>query len=122
MCRWPNGDLSFVSAEKEEDAIVMLDEWDNAEVAELTQVQNFMVDLRLTDGGELELQAFGEQSQDDIWDRAYPVLAQAKSSARETSTGDLASFCREMSEFGTDFSPTTHRWGFNGAHVGHRLL
>jgi len=89
MCRWPNGDLSFVSAEKEEDAIVMLDEWDNAEVAELTQVQNFMVDFRLTDGGELELQAFGEQSQDDIWDRAYPVLAQAKSSARETSTGDL---------------------------------
>ena len=47
MCRWPNGDLSFVSAEKEEDAIVMLDEWDNADVAELTQVQNFMVDFPL---------------------------------------------------------------------------
>jgi hypothetical protein len=34
----------------------------------------------------------------------------------------LASFCREMSEFGTDFSPTTSWWGFNGARVGHRLL
>lgn len=98
MCRWPNGDLSFVSAEKEEDAIVMLDEWDNAEVAELTQVQNFMVDFRLTDGGELELQAFGEQSQNDIWDRAYPVLAQAKSSAHETSTGDPGPSGEEIRE------------------------
>ena len=60
MCRWPNGDLSFVCARTKEDAIVMLDEWDNAELAELRQIRDFMVDFRLTDDGELELQAFGE--------------------------------------------------------------
>ena len=66
MCRWPNGDLSFVSARNKEDAIIMLDEWDNAETAEVRQIQNFMVDFRLTDDGELEFQAFGERSLDEI--------------------------------------------------------
>src|SRR5712671_4463740 len=77
MCRWPNGDLSFVSARNKEDAVVMLDEWDNAELAELRQIRNFMVDFRLTDRGEMELQAFGEDVLNDIWERAYPVLSQA---------------------------------------------
>ena len=58
MCRWPNGDLSFVSARNREDAIIKLDEWDNAEVAELRQIHTFMVDFKLTDDGDLELQAF----------------------------------------------------------------
>ena len=78
MCRWPNADLSFVSARNKEDAIIMLDEWGNAELAELRQVQDFMVDFGLTDDGELELKAFGERALDDIWERAYPVLSQAK--------------------------------------------
>jgi hypothetical protein len=83
MCRWPNGDLSFVSARSKEDAIVMLDEWDNAEVAELKQIQDFMVDFRLTDDGELELQAFGERSDEDVWSRAYPVVSEARRAALE---------------------------------------
>ena len=62
MCRWPNGDLSFVAAASKDDAIVMLDELDNAELAELKQVQDFMIDFRLTDTGELEFQGFGERS------------------------------------------------------------
>jgi hypothetical protein len=66
MCRWPNGDLSFVSARNKEDAIIMLDEWDNAETAEVRQIQNFMVDFRITDNGELEFQAFGERSGRDM--------------------------------------------------------
>ena len=78
MCRWPNGDLSFVSARNREEAIIQLDEWDNAELAEMRRVENFMVDFRLTDEGELALQSFGEHSLDDIWDHAYPVLAQTK--------------------------------------------
>ena len=67
MCRWPNGDLSFVSARNREDAIIALDELDNAEVAELRQVRDFMVDFRLTDSGDLELQSFEESCQEDIW-------------------------------------------------------
>jgi hypothetical protein len=78
MCRWPNGDLSFVSARNKEDAIIMLDEWGNAELAELRQTQDFMVDFRLTDDGDLDFHAFGERVLDDIWERAYPVIAQAR--------------------------------------------
>src|SRR5580704_11060874 len=70
MCRWPNGDLSFVSARNKEDAIVMLDEWDNAELAELSRVPDFMVDFRLNDDGELELQDLGEGLRDVIWKKA----------------------------------------------------
>jgi hypothetical protein len=42
------------------------DEWDNAELAELSQIQDFMVDFRLTDEGELDFHAFGERALDDI--------------------------------------------------------
>ena len=89
MCRWPNGDLSFVSARNREDAIIMLDEWDNAELAELRQIQDFMVDFRLTDDGDLNFQAFGESVLNDIWERAYPVLAQTRLTAPTDSEGEL---------------------------------
>ena len=91
MCRWPNGDLSFVSARNREDAIIALDELDNAELAELRQVRDFMVDFRLADSGELELQGFGEGCQGEIWDRAYPVLAQAIADAPKTDAGEPTS-------------------------------
>ena len=96
MCRWPNGDLSFVYARTKEDAIVMLDEWDNAELAELRRARDFMVDFRLTDDGELELQAFGECCLDDIWNRAYPVLSEARLKAPATGDGELTSSGKEM--------------------------
>jgi hypothetical protein len=89
MCRWPNGDLSFVSAPAKEDAIIMLDEWDNAELAELSRIRDFMVDFRLNDDGELELQAFGEGLLDDIWTKAYPVISQARTNAPVDSGGEL---------------------------------
>jgi hypothetical protein len=60
MCRWMNGDVSFVSARTKEDAIVMLDEWDDAEGAEISQIRDFIVDFRLNDEGDLELAEFGE--------------------------------------------------------------
>lgn len=89
MCRWPNGDLSFVSARNREDAIIVLDEWDNAELAELTPIRDFMVDFRLTDDGELELQAFGGRALDGIWERAFPVLSQARLNASTDSADEL---------------------------------
>lgn len=96
MCRWPNGDLSFVSARNKEDAIVMLDEWDNADLAEVRQVQHFMVDFTLTDDGKLELQAFGERSLDDVWGRAYPVLGKARRKALATSDGEPTGAGKEI--------------------------
>jgi hypothetical protein len=65
------------------------DEWDNAELAELSQIQDFMVDFRLTDEGELDFHAFGERVLDDIWERAYPLLAQSRLSAPTDDAGEL---------------------------------
>jgi len=79
MCRWPNGDLSFVSARDKATAIMMLDEWGNAELAELRPVRDFMADFRLNDEGELELQAFGDATEEDVWEAAYPLLGGALS-------------------------------------------
>ena len=77
MCRWMNGDVSFVSARTKDDAIVMLDEWDNAEGAEISQIRDFMVDFRLNDEGDLELAEFGESCRDTILEKAYPRLLEA---------------------------------------------
>jgi len=78
----------FVSARNREEAIIALDELDNAELAELSQVRDFMVDFRLADNGELELQGFGESCQEEIWNRAYPVLARAIVEEPNTPSGE----------------------------------
>jgi hypothetical protein len=91
MCRWPNGDLSFVSARNREDAIIALDELDNAELAELRQVRDFMVDFGLTESGDLEFQGFGETCQEDIWNRAYPILAKTMAEAPRSGAGEATS-------------------------------
>ena len=70
-----NGDVSFVSARTKEDAIVMLDELDNAEGAEISQIRDSMVDFRLNDEGDLELAEFGESCRDAILEKAYPVCS-----------------------------------------------
>lgn len=81
MCRWPNGDLSFVHARSKEEAIIALDEWDNAELAELMRVSEFMVDFRLNADGELEVQDFGEVIRDCIGEKAFPLLTEARRAA-----------------------------------------
>jgi len=87
MCRWMNGDVSFVSARTKEDAIVMLDEWDNAEGGEISQVRDFMVDFRLNDEGDLELAEFAESCRDTILEKAYPRLREAITAAPVTPSG-----------------------------------
>ncbi len=66
----------------------MLDEWDDAEGAELRQIRDFMVDFRLTDKGELEFQSFGEECQDEIWKRAYPILTKARDEGPKNAEGE----------------------------------
>ena len=95
MCRWPNGDLSFVSARNKEDAIIQLDEWDNAELAELRQIRSFMVDFRLTDAGDLKLLGFGEECMDRIWESAYPILTQTTQDVPRNLDGELMPPSRE---------------------------
>lgn len=87
MCRWPNGDLSFVSAQTKEDAIIKLDDWDDAEGAEISQIRNFMVDFRLNDEGELELNEFVQSCRDSILEKAYPRLLSVMRAAPMTPVG-----------------------------------
>jgi len=70
-----NDNVSFVSARTKEDAVVMLDEWDDAEGAEISQIRDFMVDFRLNDEGHLELAEFGESCRDTILEKAYLVCS-----------------------------------------------
>ncbi len=88
MCRWMNGDVSFVSARTKEDVIVMLDEWADPDGAEISKIRDFMVDFRLNDEGELELKEFGESCRDSILENAYPRLLEAMSTAPTAPTGE----------------------------------
>jgi hypothetical protein len=74
MCRWENGDISFVSATSKDDAICALDEVGAATAAMLHAVNQFMVHLILDDHGELELESLGEDTEHFIREVAYPIL------------------------------------------------
>lgn len=73
MCRWPNGDFSFVSAANQQKAVETLDEVDNAEGCPLSVVEEFMVHFRLEENGTFELEGFGEATEEVIW-KKYPIL------------------------------------------------
>ena len=60
LCRWKNGDCSFVQAANKGEAVEILDEIGNAEGCPLTPVQDFMVHFRVSDTGELDFEEFGE--------------------------------------------------------------
>ncbi|MFN2511328.1 MAG: hypothetical protein ABR568_07770, partial [Pyrinomonadaceae bacterium] len=77
LCRWPNGDLTVVGAPSKQEAIVLLDEFGNADHADIFQVAEFLADFRLTDRGEFELSRFGEAADDRIMEKAYPLLWKA---------------------------------------------
>jgi hypothetical protein len=74
MCRWENGDISFVSATSKNDAILALDEVGAATAEMLCAVNQFMVHLTLDDHGELELESLGEDTEHFISEVAYPIL------------------------------------------------
>ena len=74
LCRWPNGDVSIVTARSKDDAIVRLDEFENAESAEIWRLPDLLVDFGLNDEGRLQLNTFGETTEKEIMDRAFPDL------------------------------------------------
>jgi hypothetical protein len=84
ICRWQNGDFSAVSAASRKDAIGLLDEVGNAEVCELFTMKNFMVHFRLKqetdeidDFVPVELEGFGEFTDDILCSRVYPAYFKA---------------------------------------------
>jgi len=80
LCRWPKGDFSIVAASSREDAIFPLDEWGNAEDAKLWRMRDCMIDFRLDDLGNIEVQHFGERTLPEILERCYPHLDEALTS------------------------------------------
>jgi hypothetical protein len=78
MCRWENGEVSFVSAKSKKDACFLLDEFGDAELQDVHLVKDFMVSFRLSDDGEVELSEIGEDTDDLFHDKIYPVLDQVK--------------------------------------------
>lgn len=83
LCRWPDGTCSIVEAKNKTDANIKLDEFDNVDHADLFQLREFLIDLKLTDNGFLEVNSdfadggFGEETIDQILEDAYPELNKA---------------------------------------------
>jgi hypothetical protein len=84
LCRWDNGDFSVVQAESKEHAIEMLDDVANAEGLRLYEITDFMVRFRLSDGGTVELEGFGEEFDNYVRERVHPILGEL----------DVFSICR----------------------------
>src|SRR6266567_978444 len=79
ICRWQNGDFSAVSAASREEAMELLDEVGNADVAELFTTKRFMVHFQLkkqVDNVEepvpVDLEGFGDETYEMLCDRVKP--------------------------------------------------
>ena len=81
MCRWPNGDLIVRPRAEQGRGHHRAGRMGQFELAEITRVSNFMVDFRLNAERDLKLQAIGEALQDYIWEKAFPLLAEARGAA-----------------------------------------
>jgi len=84
ICRWQNGDFSVVNARSKEHATILLDEVENADLAELFVIKDFLVNFRLkkeVDDMEefipVELEGFGDATGDALAERVYPVYHKA---------------------------------------------
>ena len=84
ICRWQNSDFSAVSASSREEAMELLDEVGNADVADLFTAKRFMVHFQLrkeVDNLEepvpVSFEGFGEETYDTLCERVYPVYSKA---------------------------------------------
>ena len=100
LCRWLNGDFSIVGARNREDAVIQLDEWGNAEEAQIWPLETCMIDFRLNDAGEIELNdpGFGEEAHSEIMDRCFPELREVLESeaVRSPDTDEYAEAADEL--------------------------
>jgi hypothetical protein len=89
ICRWQKGDFSAVSASSREEAMELLDEVGNADVAEGFTAKRFMVHFQLKkqvvsmeDPMPIDLEGFGEETYDTRCERVYPVYSKASMRVR----------------------------------------
>jgi len=96
LCRWPDGTCSIVEAKNKTDANIKLDEFGNADHADLYRMKEFLMDLKLTDDGALEINhdegtsGFGDDTINQIMEKAYSHLNSVSFSdeAENLSEGD----------------------------------
>jgi hypothetical protein len=111
LCRWPNGEFSIVNARTKDDAIVLLDEWGNAELATLTRLTDCMFDFRLGDDGRIELANIGESTEERIMEACYPKLSDALATAeRDETEQDFSEKGREQIREAVELE-RTRLWG-----------
>jgi hypothetical protein len=97
LCRWTNGDCSFVFAASKGEALELLDEIGNAEGCPLTPIPDFMVHFRFSDDGVFEFEEFGEVTEDVLVETAYPIMSDALLNApRDEQSGALTPEGMEM--------------------------
>lgn len=82
ICRWQDGDFSAVSAASRDEAMELLDEVGNADVADLFTLKNFMVHFQpktevdnMEEPVPVELEGFGEGTYEMLCERVYPVYS-----------------------------------------------
>jgi hypothetical protein len=104
ICRWQNGDFSAVSAASREEAMELLDEVGNADVADLFTVKNFMVHFqlkaqadRVDDPVPVEIEAFGDDAYEMLGERVYPVYSKVSAEIVDAlpSNGDVPKEMRD---------------------------
>src|SRR5438132_14408370 len=81
MCRWENGEVSFVSARSKRDACLLPDEFAAVEPEDLHEVQDLMLGFALSDDGEVLLSDLGEGTRELFEEKIYPVLYQSRQDA-----------------------------------------
>jgi hypothetical protein len=98
ICRWQNGDFSAVNASSREEALELLDEVGNADVADVFKAKRFMVHFQLkkqVDNVEepvpVEFEGFGEETYDTLCERVYPAFSKASMRVRDEfpANGDV---------------------------------
>jgi hypothetical protein len=87
---WQNGDFSAVGAASQEEAIALLDEVGNADVAEVFTAKRFMVHFQLkkkvNDVEEpvpVDFEGFGKKTYDMLRERVHPVYGNASIRAHD---------------------------------------
>ena len=104
ICRWQNGDFSAVSAASRDEAMELLDEVGNADVADLFTAKNFMVHFQLKaeadnveDPVPVELEGFGDETYEVLCERVYPVYGKVSAKVVDDlpSSGDVPKEMRD---------------------------
>src|SRR6266496_4537393 len=77
-CRWPDGTISLVWAQNRLDAVLQLDEFGPAEPEFVFPLSTCVLDFALADDGTLQLVTMGEETSEEVFQRCYPRLVEAK--------------------------------------------